>query len=138
MITQVCQYLRNWFEQTKYVGDFTIIDGELTFGDGGTLPLLFGQYYRVIGSVLNDGVHKHPYDNLSDESFHGSVWLMAVPPDFVGLVDDIDKWLEANSAAINSPYQSESFGGYSYSKDGARGTTWHTQFASRLEPWRKI
>lgn len=147
MFTQVCQYLRNWFERTKYIGDFIIASGELTYGGGSTLPLLSGQYYRIIGSVLNDGVHKYgdTHDQLTDESFTGSVWSMAVPPDFVDLVDDINKWVSANTAAINSPYQSESFAGYSYSLRGttnsagqAVGATWQSQFAARLAPWRKI
>lgn len=145
MLTQVCQYLRNWFERTKYVGDFTIASGELTYRDGSALPLLSGQYYRIVGSILNDGVHQVEEEGnpLKDESFTGSVWSMAVPPDFLTLVGDIGEWVEANAAAINSPYQSESFAGYSYSKGyaGGNGTdaiTWQSQFAARLAPWRKI
>lgn len=147
MLTQVCQYLRNWFERTKYFGDFAITSGELTYGDGSTLPLLSGQYYRIVGSVLNDGVHKYTPNSrdvfLNNESFTGSVWSMAVPPDFMALVKDIEEWVKANAAAINSPYQSESFAGYSYSKGyaGGNGTdaiTWQSQFAARLAPWRKI
>lgn len=146
MLTQVCQYLRNWFERTKYIGDFTITNGELTYGDGSTLPLLTGQYYRIVGSILNDGVHQMGEEEpLKDESFTGAVWSMAVPPDLVELADDIDKWSRANAAAINSPYQSESFGGYSYSmRDSASsggqsaGISWQSQFAARLAPWRKI
>ena len=146
MLTQVCQYLRNWFERTKYIGDFTITSGELTFGDGSTLPLLSGQYYRIIGSVLNDGVHQVGEEqSLNDESFTGSVWSMAVPPVVVELVADIESWVSSNLAAINSPYQSESFGGYSYSMRGGTssggqsdGVSWQSQFAARLAPWRKI
>lgn len=145
MLTQVCQYLRNWFERTKYIGDFTIASGELTYGDGSTLPLLSGQYYRIVGSVLNDGVHQVGEEGqpLKDESFTGSVWSMAVPPDFLTLVGDIGEWVKANAAVINSPYQSESFAGYSYSKGYAGGSgtgaiTWQSQFAARLAPWRKI
>lgn len=144
MLTQVCQYLRNWFERTKYIGDFTIISGDITYGDGSALPLLSGQYYRIVGSVLNDGVHQvGEGQSLEDESFTGSVWSMAIPPEFLTLVEDIGEWTEANAVAINSPYQSESFAGYSYSKGyaGGNGTdavTWQSQFAARLAPWRKI
>lgn len=146
MLTQVCQYLRNWFERTKYIGDFTITSGELTFGDGSSLPLLSGQYYRIVGSVLNDGVHQVGEEQpLEDESFNGSVWSMAVPSDFIELVNDIDKWNKDNAAAINNPYQSESFGGYTYTKgynSMTNGTSvsisWQNQFYARLAPWRKI
>lgn len=145
MLTQICQYLRNWFERDKYTGDFIITSGSLSYADGSALPLIPGQYYRVIGSIMNDGVHKVGEDSLIDESFSGSVWSMAVPADIVELADDIDEWVNANASAINSPYQSESFGGYSYSlRSGANvagqatGVSWQSQFESRLAPWRKI
>lgn len=148
MFTQICQYLRNWFVRNKYTGDFKIQSGVLTYEDGSTLPLLSGQYYRIVGSVLNDGVWKNDPEvesPLRDETFHGAVWSMAVPPDFEVLVADITEWCSKNADAINSPYQSESFGGYSYStKIGSNSSgqtvsvTWQSQFDSRLSPWRKI
>ena len=145
MLTQVCQYLRNWFTRDIYTGSFTISGGVLTF-NGKALPLLINQYYRIIGSVLNDGVHKNDGSHdLVDESFTGAVWSMAVPPDFLELVSDIGSWCENNAEALNSPYQSESFGGYSYSLKSGNGggsentgLTWQSQFASQLAPWRKI
>lgn len=142
MLTNVCQYLRNWFERDKYFGTFKIDGGVLTYADGTALPLLQGQYYRIVGSVLNDGVYKYGVDALSDEEYSGAVWSMSVPPDFLALVKDISDWSENNASAINSPYQSESFGGYSYTlkggNNGAGAGTWQAQFAARLAPWRKI
>lgn len=147
MLTEICQYLRNWFEVSKYFGEFIISDGAIMYSDGSAVPLLENQYFRVIGSIFNDGVHKHgdPHDILASETFTGSVWSMAVPPVVMSLAADIESWIQANSDAINSPYQSESFGGYSYSLGGrgdqgggSAGATWQTQFASRLAPWRKI
>ena len=71
---------------------------------------------------------------------------MRVPPDVLSLLDDINDY-EAEYGAVNlSPYQSESFGGYSYTK-ASRGqlgnnsgavVTWRDAFASRLNKWRKI
>lgn len=147
MLTQICQYLRNWFDRERIIGKFAVIGGEITFADGTALPLLPEQYYRVIGSVFNDGVKQYCVDTLRDEpAFEGAVWSMAVPPDFVLLVADIDKWCADNAQAISSPYASESFGGYSYSlrsgggSNGANdgGLSWQGQFASRLGPWRKM
>lgn len=147
MLTEICQYLRNWFVRDVWVDDYNIENGVLTYADGTVPPLLPNQYYRIVGSVFNDGVHKlgDTHDTLTGESFHGAVWSMAVPPDFLSLVDEINAWVTANQTAINSPYQSESFGGYSYSiksNSGAtgenNGVTWENQFASRLNPWRKI
>lgn len=146
MLTEICQYLRNWFVRDKILGWFSIENGVLLASDGTALPLLSGQYFRVIGSVFNDGVHQNG-DSLTDEpAFNGAVWLMAVPPDFLALVSDIADWIEDNSAALNSPYSSESFGNYSYSLRGSGstngtdsgGVSWQSQFSSRLAAWRKI
>ena len=147
MLTEICQYLRNWFARDILLGDFIISGNVLTYEDGGTLPLINSQYFRIVGSLLNDGVHKYGdvKDVLKDEpKFSGSVWMMAVPPTVIELSEDIDNWVQANTDAINSPYQSESFGGYSYQKGSGGGSingnsiTWQSQFASRLAPWRKI
>ena len=146
MLTELFQYLRNWFEKTKYFGNFSIDNHIVTFSDGSSLPLIEGQYFRIIGSLLNDGVYKYGDRNtdLHDETFEGSVWSMAVPPALISLISDINAWTVANADAINSPYQSESFGGYSYtrasgnSSSGNDSISWMSQFAARLAPWRKI
>lgn len=153
MLTEICAYLRNWFDRSRLYGDFRVTGGQLTCSDGSALPLLTGQYYRIIGSVFNDGVHVHPAElqdkehpaELQDEEFNGAIWGMAIPPDFLTLAQEIEAWVEGNADAISSPYQSESFAGYSYSlksggsSDGtSNGVGWESQFASRLDPWRKI
>ena len=146
MLTEICQYLRNWFVRDKLTGQFVVSGGSITYADGTALSLLEGQYYRIVGSILNDGVHCVG-DTLTDEpSFSGAVWSMAIPPDFLALVDEIGTWVENNQNAINSPYTSESFGGYSYTlrsgtsgADGeSGGISWKNQFGARLAPWRKI
>ena len=103
-----------------------------------------GQYFRIVGSVLNDGVYEWPASDLKDEEFEGAVWLMAVPPDVIELDKKIDAWKEkyatVDSQAL-SPYQSESFGGYSYSKGSGgegSGSKWQGVFASELSRWRKL
>lgn len=146
MLTELCQYLRNWFELSKLHGSFKVEGGVLTYADGTALPVLQNQYYRVIGSVFSDGVHKYGVETLVNEpEFLGSVWTMGVPTELVTLAGEIAAWRETNADALNSPYQSESFGGYSYSlKSGGAdagqsgGPTWQSQFAARLAPWRKI
>lgn len=149
MLTQLCQYLRNWFERDIYYGSFTVSGGILTYEDGTALPLLTGQYYRIVGSVFNDGVHRwaDATETLSEESFAGAVWSMGIPADVLTLAADIQAWSEkyagADSAAM-SPFTSESFGGYSYSKNAGGtagtggGTSWQAVFADRLAPWRKM
>ena len=154
MLTEICAYLRNWFVRKRIISSFRISNGQLVCSDGSLLPLLDGQYYRIIGSVLNDGVHLYPphiassaqdTNELKDEVFAGAVWSMAIPPDFLALVAEIEAWCAGNADAISSPFQSESFAGYSYSLKGAgssdgtqSGIGWQSQFAARLDPWRKI
>lgn len=111
------------------------------------LPLKDGQHYRIQGSALNDGVCEHPAGGLEDEEFEGRIHAMRLPPDFMAIAGEIAKWNEKNGAfdsAANSPYQSESFGGYSYSKGGGAsggggaGPPWAAAFGGRLERWRKL
>lgn len=139
MLTEILQYLRNWFEKTKYYGVFAIENGSIVGMDD---KLLTGQYIRIIGSSLNDGVWIYPSDELRDEIFDGAVWGLALPPAVAALSVEIADWQTKNAEAVTSPYQSESFGGYSYSKgsggsDGG-GESWQSVFKSRLAPWRKI
>lgn len=137
-LTVLCRELKNWFDKDRIFDKFTIEDGTLNLPKAQN-----GQYFRIIGSVFNDGVHEYPATNLTNETFDGAVWLMAVPKEVLDKVDEITAWETANAQAINSPYTSESFGGYSYSKstgaDGNGGSaTWQGHFSSWLNHWRKI
>lgn len=146
MMTEVCQYLRNWFEKDKLQGTFTITNEGIAYSDGSALPIVNGQYFRVVNSALNDGVYKYGEDTLIPEEFEGAVWVMAVPPYVAALVTEIKNWQSkygGSDSEAMSPYTSESFGGYSYSKNtGYSGDTggngWQSMFGSRLSPWRKI
>lgn len=146
MLTDLCQELRNWFDrgQPKWYGEFTIENGALVLRDDVSLKV--GQYYRIVGSALNDGVYQwgNENDGLAEESFTGAIWAMAVPPAVIALSDEIDAWALKYGDAANSPYQSESFGGYTYSKasggssSGAGGVCWQSIFKNKLDRWRKI
>ena len=143
MLTELCAELKNYFLRDR---DADIHYGEYTISGGGVdLPfLLDGQYFRIVGSVLNDGVYQYPVSNLSDETFDGAIWAMAVPPAVVELSEEIDAWIENNAATLSSPYTSESFGGYSYTKasggssSGGGAYGWTDQFATRLAKWRRL
>ena len=146
MLTELCQEIKNWFDRDRVYGTFTIENGALAVDF-----LQPGQYFRVIGSIFNDGVHRwggSAPELLTDETFEGAVWTMALPVEVLQLSQDIDAWQAkyggADSPAM-SPFQSESFGGYSYSKaaggsgsGGGSGLSWQGAFASRLNAWRKL
>lgn len=138
MLEQVLRHLNNWFLVEIHEGTFTVENGSIT------LPfLLTNQYFRIVGSVFNDGLHQYPVIDLTDETFTGTVWALAVPKAVVTLSTDIAAWQEKNGEAAASPYQSESFGGYSYTKRSAgndSGTLngWQDAFRGRLNDWRKL
>lgn len=146
MLTDLCAEIRNYFIR-DYRND--IHNGTFTISDGNIEPLDFlqnDQYFRIVGSVFNDGVHKYGEAGLTDEVFTGAVWAMAVPPAVIALSDEIDAWLADHASELSSPYQSESFGGYSYSKPSAYSAGkrnglaygWQSHFATRLDPYRRI
>lgn len=138
MLTEICAELRNWFVVPNgvHVQTYTISGGSIT-------PLDFlqdGQYFRIIGSVFNDGVYQYPATSLTDEVFEGAVWAMAVPPTLIALSAEIEEYNKSD-AGKPSPFTSESFGGYAYTKaTDANGAPigWQKAFASRLNKWRKL
>jgi len=148
MLTELCTELKNWDfikGADKYFRDeIVIFNGRLQGFDD---VLVQGQYFRIVGSLFNDGVYQYPASGLTKETFNGAIWAMAIPPEVIALAEDIASWKamygNVDSEAM-SPYQSESYGGYSYNKGGA-GTdgkagvvTWQQVFAPRLNKWRKI
>ena len=151
MLQQICESIHNFFIKEPNPNTYTISGGAIS-----PLPeVLEGQRIWIVGSALNDGVYTYHAaglkddDNtanatLADETFSGSVCTLAVPKDVIALAGEIAAWTAANADALNSPYTSESFGGYSYTKATAAGAdaggalTWQSQFKSRLSPYRKI
>lgn len=142
VMTEVCDYLNNYFWEKKIVGKFSIENGSITIS-----ALKNGQYFRIIGSTFNDGVHIYPATDLHDEEFEGTIEAMAIPAVVIAIASDIKDWQTkyggANSAAM-SPFNSESFNGYSYSKSGSgnansgSNVTWQDVFGGRLNKYRKL
>ena len=76
MLEQILMHLNNWFLVPDGVREdtYTIEDGSIV------LPFLIeGQYFRVIGSVFNDGLHQYPSLDMirSDTS---QLYLRGAPP----------------------------------------------------------
>ena len=146
MLTEICEYLRNWFcdDSDIIVGDIVVGGSEITVPYGVIQP---GQYIRIVGSVFNDGIWQYGSATFRPETFDGAVWPMRMPKTLIDLATDIEDWQakygKADSKAM-SPFNSESFAGYSYSKSSsgigevASPTTWQGVFAARLSPWRKL
>lgn len=148
MLEAVLGKLNNWFDRDANGRFLHVESGELSV-EGGSLVgagewLQDGQYFRILGSVFNDGLHQHPALDLRDEVFEGCAYALAVPAEVVDLAERIEEWDEKNGDAARGPYQSESFGGYSYSlRDGGGGSSpasggWERAFAPELRRWRKL
>ena len=148
LMDEICGYIHNYFvvkPDGVHRGKYTISNGSID------CPFLqANQYFRIKGSVFNNGVHVYPANDLTDEEFTGEIWAMAVPQAVIALASEIEAW-NAKYGGINSPnyspFVSESFNNYSYSK-GSRYNgggsssgapmTWQDAFASRLSRWRRL
>lgn len=151
-LTDLCEYLKNWFDEgcTVHVGKITIAEGTIQCScdfSSYEVEIANGQYFRVAGSIYNDGIHQYPDQEMADETFEGSVTPLKIPPVVLSMLDEIIAWrgkYEGLDSTAMSPYQSESFAGYSYSKAGSGGNSgdssggWQAAFKNRLTHWRKI
>lgn len=142
MLEQLLRHLNNWFLIEDDLGKPQIFCGTYEVKGGGMfLPFLQpNQFYRIVGSVFNDGLHRYcdPEDYLQDETFTGAIWALAIPTAVINISSEIETWQQANAL---SPYQSESFGGYAYQRASGRNgkaATWQDVFAHKLNAWRKI
>lgn len=149
VLEQVLSHIHNWFVYDE-------LDVRCSI-EGGSLPASVsipeGAWYRIQGSLFNDGLHQHPADDLTDETFDGKVTICAIPRVLLSVVDEITDYIDAtnesDAAVRGAKFQSESFGGYTYSlkgdsrADSASGgvsglTGWQAAFRSDLNPFRKI
>ena len=143
MLSDVCRELKNWFNTDNdiHLGVFTISGSNITPSDF----IKENQYFRIVGSTFNDGVYKNDDTlELTDEEFDGAIWCMNIPKDFLALIDEMEEWNDKYGKVMSSPYSSENFGDYSYSKgSNSRGAvsssiSVNDAFKSRLDKWRKI
>lgn len=140
MLDQICGHIHNYFPDAENIraGYFAVVDGSLTLNF-----LKTDQYFRIVGSLFNDGVYQYPAEGLTDEDFYGEIWPMRPPKDFLRLCDEIAAWQEKNGQQMASPFTSENIiGVYSYTKDagagGSSGSAWEHVFKSQLNRWRRL
>lgn len=155
-LSEICLECKNFFLKNGnsdiHSGTYRIQDGAISNTDF----LIENQYFRIVGSKLNDGVYRNDSESLSklaNETFDGAIWDMSVPPAFVKMCEEISKWEEKYggvNGVANSPYSShsESFSKYSESwskssggsnADGsASGNTWQGIYANQLRKWRRL
>ena len=152
-ITEMCLECKNFFlrDGVKDIhSDVYTISGHVIAPLDFIIP---GQFFRITGSILNDGVYQNTTDGLAtlqDETFEGNIWAMAVPPAFLKLCEEITAWQNKYGGVGStnmSPYSSESISGvYSRTKasGGSSGSgesdvqTWQGVYRSRLNKWRRL
>lgn len=140
MLEEILDYLHNYFISEKYE-NFPV---EISSGTVNFPFLQENQYFCIRGSVFNDGVYQYPPNDLVDENFVGEIWAMKIPPRLLKVVGEIEEWADKYNSVVNSPYQSESWGGYSYTKasgndsSGSLSVNWKSIFGNKLKRWRKI
>ncbi len=152
MLQQVLEFIHNRFTQKPHVGTYKIVDGVISPLDF----LIEGQRFWIVGSTLNDGVYTYHEsgctnddDNevvsFEDEEFGGTICGLAVPKAVLNITNEIADYEAKYGGLNNSPYTSESFGGYTYSKavrtvGAGAGTAagWQQVYGDRLNTWRKL
>lgn len=154
-MTVICADIKNYFLKDKVRPETCIYGNEYTISNGEITPSDFlkeGQYFRICGSDLNEGVYLNTAkgrEKLRDETFSGTIWAMSVPQDFVDLCQQIVDWATINEAPTSanlSTFTSENFVNYSYNKGSGGGSksgvsgaalTWQTKFYDELTPYRR-
>lgn len=136
MLETVLAELNNWFDVDSAAGTFAVEGGRIDLPHG---FLGYGQYYRVEGSVFNDGLHMDD-DHLTDETFDGVVTALAIPNAVIDLAREIEQWRAENDSAARSPYASQSDQGTSVTVATGASVrfTWRDAFRGELRRWRKL
>lgn len=147
MIEQICGHIHNYFETDPVTGQRLIYPGTYSITNGQiNLPFMVdGEYFRVFGSRVNDGVYQYPAYGLTDETFNGVIWEMRPPRAFLTLVDEIVDWMDKYGDIMKNPYQSEDvIGVFRYTKmttgkvTGDYIATWQSVYKDQLNEWRKL
>lgn len=148
-IYDICLECKNFFctPDDIFSDTYIIDDGHISNTDF----LTENQWFRIKGSKFNDGVYEYKSTELAKlvpETFKGTIWAMSPPKAFLAICKDIEDWKAKYSGVDSvamSPYQSESFAGYSYSKgsggnnaDGNSATSWQGAFSDRLRKYRRL
>jgi hypothetical protein len=147
LLEEVLYHIHNWFIRSQWrVSECAISEGALPEAAASAIPQ--GAFYRVEGSLLNDGLHRMGEDALEDETFSGRISLCVIPKALLSVVEEIEAWQEKYGEQVDGPLKSESFGGYKYTLKtafdyglgyGAQPQGgWRLAFRDRLNPFRKM
>jgi len=143
MVMKEC---RNFWDVTTEDGQFSLSGGQIQLCGAYKV----GQYILLTGSLLVDGLYQiiHKEDNSYtlddapiDEEWHGTVYGLRVPADFIRQCMEIKMFRESEQGQPTI-YDSETvLGVHSWSR-GKTSTgemlTWKHVFATGLTPYRRM
>ncbi len=141
-VADVMRQCNNYFETGYRATNYSISGGVISPND----VLRPGMWIHISGSFFWDGVWKigegwkleGAKDDAPDDAFYGKIYFLAPPHEFLILCEEIATYTQKSAV---SPYQSETFGEYSYTKaTGKNGgiLSWQEAFADRLRPYRRM
>lgn len=142
MLENILKYLNNHFYAWQEVGGFIINDNKIKV----KANYVQGQYIRITGSILNNGVYQIKnvegemieLEGLTNEIFEGCIFGLAIPKDLLKLAEVIEEYEKENK---KNNVISESFGGYSYTKATDKSgniASWESVYFNALCKYRRI
>ena len=148
IIMQIMRHCRNFFIRNQEDGEFTIINGRITL----TQAYKVGQYILLLDDInIVTGIYKiigvddiFPNDYLLDDEelnakFEGSVYSLAIPPDFLSLCNDILKFTKKH---MPTAYKSETVVNLHNwtmgTKDNGAPITLFDVFSDRFKPFMRM
>lgn len=135
-VADVMRQCRNFFETGWADGTFDISGNALPEFEDGFIYISGSRYHDGVWYVSGGYLTGRDVGGIPDESFTGRVWVLSPPLDFLDTVKAIQEYDEKNPVGA---YQSESFGGYSYTRGGnGNGGGWRETFADALTPYRRM
>ena len=136
-VSDVMRHVRNHFIHDALEGSWQLKDGVLTPSDS----LKPGMWIAIPQPDTGDcplpgGVYqldeKGGIPLLGDMAWHGVIYRLSPPEDFLRLCGDISCWAAANP---DPAVTQESLGAYDVSR---RAVTWEEAFAPALAVWRRM
>ena len=139
-LTSMCRIANNYFVKEKVSGTFELNPNVAP------ISLIENQYFRIVGSVMNDGVYRNDAESLATlvaEEFTGEIWSMAVPRDFLTLCEEIEAFNSKMNeiASKDNGFTSENFDGYSYSRASSLSPAQQSEWDNlnkRLNTYRRV
>jgi hypothetical protein len=156
MMLEVMREVRNFFDVSVERREFVLSKGKISLSG----KYEVGQYILLTGSLLVNGVYRvaavsrgrYTLDLPTgqaggaeiDEKWAGIVYGLAVPPEFVKLCEEIQKFDE--SSGNNNIVSETVIGVHSWTRatrtDGSRAkgvpVTWRDMYADRLNHYRRM